>query len=126
QHAWLQVRGQFGGAMRLTYLLNPLLPCASPLMGSRWVTRLAELLPALEDAAGRVDRKQSVPIDPHVAAFVSARLERRWDGEWSGLAGGGGAGGSCLAQLRLLSQLQSRFHAQPLPALAAWLAAQAG
>ena len=35
-------------------------------------------------------------------------------------------GRSCLAQLRVLAQLQSRLHPRPLPALAAWLAARAG
>jgi hypothetical protein len=32
----------------------------------------------------------------------------------------------CLAQLRVLAQLQSRLHARPLPALAAWIGARAG
>ena len=40
------------GVPRLTYLLNPLMPCASPLMGGQWVARLADLLPALEATAG--------------------------------------------------------------------------
>jgi hypothetical protein len=126
QHAWLQNRGQSAGVTCLAYLLNPLMPCASPLMGGHWVARLADLPPALEDAAGKVDRKQAAPVDPHVAAFVSARLERRLDNELTSLAGSEGSGVACLAQLRLLSQLQSRFHSEPLPALAAWLAAQAG
>ena len=125
QHSWLQQRGQGGGIPRLAYLLNPLMPCASPLMGARWVTRLADLLPALEETAGRVDRQQIEPIDTHVAAFISARLERRMDKELSAQTGGA-VGAACLAQLRVLAQLQSRLHSTPLPAVAAWLGARAG
>jgi eukaryotic-like serine/threonine-protein kinase len=125
QHSWLQQRGQGGGIPRLAYLLNPLMPCASPLMGARWVARLADLLPALEETAGRVDRQQIEPIDTHVAAFISARLERRMDKELSAQTGGA-VGAACLAQLRVLAQLQSRLHSTPLPAVAAWLGARAG
>jgi len=39
---------------------------------------------------------------------------------------GGHAAAVCLAQLRMLAQLQSRLHPRPLPAIAAWLAARAG
>ena len=92
QHSWLQQRGQGGGVPRLAYLLNPLMPCASPLLGGRWVARLADLLPALEETAGRVDRRQTEPIDAQVAAFISARLERRMDNELSAQAGGGALG----------------------------------
>ncbi len=125
QHAWLQQGGPSGGMARLAYVLNPLIPCASPLMGGRWIATLSELPLALEEAAGRVDRKQVMPIDTHVAAFISARLERRLDNELTAV-NGGTASAACLAQLRLLAQLQSRFQVQALPALAGWLAALAG
>ncbi len=39
-------------AASLVYQLNPLLPCASPLLAKHWVDRLPDLLPALEDVAG--------------------------------------------------------------------------
>lgn len=125
QRGWLQQRGQDGGVPRLTYLLNPLMPCASPLMGTHWVARLGDLLWALEDAAGRVDQRQVEPVDTHVAAFISARLERRLDNELAA-SEKKSAEAHCLAQLRLLAQLQLRLHPGPLPALAAWLAARAG
>ncbi len=125
-HAWLQQGGATTAMARLAYALNPLMPCASPLLGGRWVARLVELPPALEEAAGRVDRKQTAPVDAHIAAFVSARLERRLDSELTATDGAGQAGTACLAQLRLLAQLQSRSQGQPLPALAGWLAGLAG
>ncbi|HEX4171864.1 MAG TPA: hypothetical protein VHY82_05230, partial [Acetobacteraceae bacterium] len=81
QHSWVRQRGQAGSAASLIYLLNPLLPCASPLLAKHWVARLPDLLPALEDVAGDVagqtDRRQTDPVDTHVAAFIAARLERR-------------------------------------------------
>jgi eukaryotic-like serine/threonine-protein kinase len=126
QHAWMQQRDQVGGGVpRLAYLLNPLMPCASPLLSGQWVARLADLLPALEATAGHVDRRQTEPVDSHVAAFISARLEQRLD---KGLTVpiGGSESALCLAQLRVLAQLQARLYARPLPALAAWLAMRAG
>lgn len=124
-HSWLQQRGQGGGVLRLTYLLNPLMPCASALLDGHWVARLADLLPALEETAGRADHRQAEPMDTQVAAFISARLERRIDTELSAQIGQAG-GGRCLAQLRVLAQLQSRLRVPSVPALAAWLGSRAG
>ncbi len=126
ERSWLQQRGrEDGGVPRVTYLLNPLMPCASPLMGTRWVARLVDLLPMLEEAAGRVDQRQVEPVDTHVAAFISARQERRLDSELAA-SDGKSAEAHCLAQLRLLAQMQLRLHPGPLPALAAWLVARVG
>ncbi len=123
-HSWLQQRGPqaSGGVLRLGYLLNPMMPCKSPLLVGHWVARLADLLPALEEVAGHAERHRTDPIDMHVAAFIAARLERRMDQE---LLIQNDSGAACLAQIRALAQLQSRLNPQPLPALAAWLAARA-
>src|SRR6185312_7473694 len=110
---WLQRRGHGSGVSRLTYLLNPLLPCASPLVGTSWVARLSDLLPALEETAGRIDQRQTAPVDTHIAAFVSARLERRMDDELKVGDGDTADGAACLAQLRMLALLQSRNHSRP-------------
>jgi hypothetical protein len=95
-------------------------------MGGHWVTHLPEILQALDDAAGRVDRKQTAPIDADVAAFIAARSERQLQSEVMALAGGGPEDAVCLTQMRILAQLQSRHHVLPLPGLAAWLAERAG
>jgi hypothetical protein len=123
QHTWLRQLGKGAGAPLLAYLLNPLMPCASPLLANHWVARLADLLPALEDAAGKVDRRQADPVDTHVAAFIAARLERRTQQELATELGGST---ECLAQIRILAQLQSRLGPRPFPALAGWLAGKAG
>jgi hypothetical protein len=122
QHrAWLQQRGPGGGVARLTYLLNPLMPCASPLLAGHWVARLADLLPALQDVAARVDHKTTEPVDPHIAAFISGRLERRTDNDLTP-EGKPSKEAACLGQFRVLAHLQARSRAQTLPALAGWLA----
>lgn len=126
QNGWLQLRGGDGGEARLCYFLNPLMPCSSKLMGGHWVTRLPELLHVLEEAAGRVDRKQVRPVDANIAAFIAARSERRLDNELTALTGDGPEDAACLAQIRILAQLQSRHRVQALPGLAVWLAEQAG
>jgi hypothetical protein len=123
QHrAWLETRGPAGGLARLAYMLNPLLPCGSKLVADRWVGRLADLPPALEAAARRTAR--SNPIDNHIAAFVAAHADRRLDNETNALTEGDGKSIG-FAELRLLAQLQVRFFPHPLPALAAWVAADA-
>jgi hypothetical protein len=125
QRSWLQQRGKDNGVLRLTYLLNPLLPCASPLLSNRWVARLADLMVSLEDVASRVDHNQTEPVDVHIAAFIAARLERRVDSEVAD-ANNKSEEVQCLAPLRLLAQLQVRLVSGPLPGLAGWLADRVG
>jgi eukaryotic-like serine/threonine-protein kinase len=120
--AWLGSRGPGGGVERLLYALNPLLPCASPLLGRSWVARLPDLLPALERAAATADPATTHPIDRHIAAFVAARSERRMDAEIAALGRTGE--GAAEAELRLLATLQMRFDPAPLPALAKWIASR--
>jgi hypothetical protein len=124
QRAWLLGRNA-GGLARLTYVLNPLLPCASPLLAGRWVARLADLPAALEAASGTVDRQKAAPLDGHAVDFIAARSERRLDLQDAADAREAGATAEFgTAQLRLLAHLQSRHHPAPLPGLAAWVAAQ--
>ena len=123
QRSWVQQRGRDGGVLRLTYLLNPLLPCASPLLATRWVARLPDLMAALEDAAGRIDHNQTDPMDNHIAAFIAARLERRLEGD---VANGGKSDVQCLVPLRMLAQLQTRLRSGTSPGLAGWLADRVG
>ena len=117
--AWLATRGAAGGLPRLTYLLNPLLPCASPLVADRWIVRLADL-PASIEAAIAANPK-SVPLDAQLAAFVAARGDSRLENEINALSGTA-QNPIGLPELRLLAQLQMRYHPRPLPALAAWIA----
>jgi hypothetical protein len=121
--AWLSTRGAAGGLPRLTYLLNPLLPCASPLVADRWIARLADL-PAALDAAAAANPKP-VPLDAQLAAFIAARGDSRLESDANALAGTA-QNPVGLPELRLLAQLQVRHYARPLPALAAWMAGASG
>jgi hypothetical protein len=121
QRSWVQQHGKDGGVLRLTYLLNPLLPCASPLLATRWVARLTDLMASLADTAGHIDHSQTDPMDTHIAAFIAARLERRLDGDIAN-AGGKSDDVQCLTPLRLLAQLQVRLRSGASPGLAGWLA----
>ncbi|HLB97326.1 MAG TPA: hypothetical protein VJK90_06660, partial [Acetobacteraceae bacterium] len=116
----LHLPGAVGSLNRLIYQLNPLLPCIAPGLAGRWVARLNDLLPALE-AAARRDRAQALPLAGAVAAFIAARGDRALDTLVARL-GDTASGADTLAQLRLLGALQARYHAQPLPALGAWVA----
>jgi hypothetical protein len=120
--AWLGTRGAAGGLPRLTYLLNPLLPCASPLVAERWVVNLAELPASLEAAV--TANPKTVPLDAHLAAFIAARGDSRVETDANNLSGTP-QNPFGLPELRLLTQLQVRFHPRPLPALAAWIAGAA-
>jgi eukaryotic-like serine/threonine-protein kinase len=111
-----------GGARRIAYALNSLLPCDSTLLSGRVVVRLAELVPALEENAGRLD-PGTRRIDPHITAFIAARSEQHAIAELAALAVGDGAAmttRSTLAQLRLFAALP---RGVPSPSLACWVLA---
>jgi len=121
---WQRRRGLGGGLTRVIYELNPLMPCASPLLGQRWVSRLVDLLPALEAISYDPEARRTLPLDIHIAAFVAARQDARGVGDLGDLSGEG-RGGPVVAHLRVLARLQVLLSGKPLPGVAAWLAAQA-
>ena len=125
QRATLNARGTSGGPIRLLYTLNPMLPCASPLLGGHWVGRLTDLPPALEAIVPGLSA-EAEPVDPHILAFIAARGERRMDGEVNGLNGRLDEAERLMALLRLFAFLQARFWPHRLPTLAGWIAARGG
>jgi eukaryotic-like serine/threonine-protein kinase len=120
QKSWMNVKPAENGVLRLSYALNPLAPCGSALIARHWVTRLPELLPALEAAAATPSRAKSPPVDRQIITFIAARRDERVDTDLAHMASVA-SDGDPLAQLRLLAQLQVR-HPGPLPGLAAWAA----
>ncbi len=120
----LRAAGWAGGPARVTYALNPLLPCRSALLAGICVVRLADVLPALERvAAGLADPRTDMLIDAELGAFLAARLSGRADADLAILAhldqqADDPRGERGLAQLRVLTLLQGRGTAQPAPALA--------
>ena len=122
--AWAQAGQGEGGALRLTYMLNPLASCESPLLGRQWVTRLSELLPALELTAKHLAQDNSPLVDTYLAAFIIARRDERLDVDLSQLSGALSPT-DAMSHLRLLARLQQKVHRGELPALSKWAAAVA-
>jgi hypothetical protein len=122
RRAILQIRGPAGGLPRLTYTLNPLIPCASPLLGDRWITNVADLATAL-DATVTASPDAEI-LEPHIAAFIGARSDRVLDQEVKALASEADPLDRALGALRLLAELQSRYHANALKGLTAWVVAR--
>jgi hypothetical protein len=120
----LRAPGWAGGPARVTYTLNPLLPCRSALLAGACAVRLADVLPALERVAtGLTDTRTERLIDAELGAFLAARLAGRADADLSMLAQLDGQaedsrGERGLAQLRVLALLQERGRGHPVPALA--------
>ncbi len=120
QRQWLTVPQVQDGSLRLKYALNPLTPCASPMLKSAWVVRIAELLPALEQAAPNWQGK-APPLDGDILAFIAGRQDERIDAELPRLAQLA-IGLDGIPQLAVLARLQDRLRTGPLPRLAAWAA----
>src|SRR5581483_11169795 len=79
------------------------------------------LLPALEAAAARDGRGETL-LDPHIGAFLAARSDSRLEAELGRVGARSQPASAALAQLQLFTNLQTRLHRAPLPALAAWMA----
>ena len=122
RRAILQIKGPAGGLPRLAYTLNALMPCASPLLEGRWIVQTAELAPALDAIA--TAHPETELLDAHIVAFVAARSERWLDREVKGLANDGNGAQRGMAVLRLLAEIQNRYHPPPLTGLASWVAAR--
>lgn len=123
RRAVLQIKGPAGGLPRLTYTLNPIIPCASTLLGGRWITNLSDLAPAL-DAIATASPDADL-LEPRIAAFIGARSERLLDGEVQALGNDGDAADRVLVTLKLLTELQNRFHPVVMKGVTAWIAARA-
>ncbi len=110
------------GAWRLSYSLNPLVPCESAATSRAWATRLADLLPALEANAARSPRGDRPLVDRQIAVFIEARRDERLDADLSRLAGALTAT-DFMSQLRLLARLQEKLSTADLPFLSQWAVA---
>jgi eukaryotic-like serine/threonine-protein kinase len=118
-----QIKGPAGGLPRLAYTLNSLTPCASPLLEGRWITGIRELIPVLDTIAASAPKTEL--LEPQIAAFIAARSERWLEQEVQALAIESDEPGHALTVLRLLAELQNRYHPGILTGLTAWVAARA-
>jgi hypothetical protein len=121
QRGILRQRGWGGGLAALRYALNPLLPCASPLLAGQIVVRAADILPALEAAATRPEQRRLAPIDAEIGGFLVGRGETNLLPDLAALSTAADPARIGGLQLRILAGLQAQFLAPPLPQLGAWL-----
>jgi hypothetical protein len=116
---WFAGNRSATGPSRLSYHLNPLVPCESPATAKAWVTRLSELLPALEANAARSPRGDKPLVDRQIASFIEARRDERLDTDLVRLAAAI-MPLDFLSQLRLLARLQDKLLTRDLPFLSQW------
>ncbi len=117
--AYLQIQDPGYGIERCLYELNPSLPCQSPLVIRDYVIDLADLLPALDEAANRVDARTK-PVDRHIAAFIAAHFSQDVDAHLKAAASDDEAE-SVIAMLSLLASLQLRYKTPGVLGLASWI-----
>ena len=104
------------GTERLLYLLNPALPCLSPLLGGRMVTTLPALLRALEEIAPGLPAA-TLPLDRHIAAFIGVQVEGRLDAELAAVAEAGSPAEAAVAAIGVFALLQRMHAGTAMPAL---------
>jgi hypothetical protein len=116
----LEKPGAAFGIERVLYEMNPYLHCLSPIVIDYRATTPAELLIALEVAAGRRDRPRD-PFDRHIIAFIATRHRRLEDAVFVQLTSSADPVRIIAAMLTILADIQARFVVEPVPALCAWL-----
>jgi hypothetical protein len=118
---WVLSQQPWEGYERCLYDLNINLPCLSPMAGGRWVSSVAELIKALDDAAssGRVAEPS---IDNHVAAFIGARFDASGDALLTLMKPKDADDDATLGAIRLFAELQQSYGGAPLPGIALWCA----
>ncbi|NQW10620.1 MAG: hypothetical protein HQ481_12160 [Alphaproteobacteria bacterium] len=108
------------GIERVLYALNDHIHCRSPLVDVYFITRVEELIPAMEMAANRRDRPSS-PMDRHIAAFTAARNPDIDERYFRALSGQDDSGVErTLAALNLYARIQAHSKNGPAPNLAGW------
>ncbi len=113
-------KASFGnGIERVTYELNPGLPCQSPILRGQYVTTPKMMMAALERIAGAGNRPKEA-MDRHIAAFLIVR-DKRSDSFFSAMMAPEGSLARGLGLLNLYAEMQNRHGPENLPSLAGWL-----
>ena len=107
------------GIERCFYELNPSLPCQSQLIVHDYIVGIRELLPALDEAANRVDTKTK-PVDRHIAAFIAARFDHDI-GPHINAQNSPQKDQSLIGMLSLLAVMQWRMKQGPFYGLSSWV-----
>jgi serine/threonine protein kinase len=118
---WAVSAQPWEGLERCIYDLNVNLPCLSPMTGGRWVSSVADLVMALDDAAtsGRIAEPV---IDNHIAAFIGARFDATGDALLTLMKPKDADDDARLGAIRLFAELQQSLGSPPLRGIAQWCA----
>ena len=118
-HAHLANPGFGFGIERCLYEANPGLACRSPILARFRVTRIEELLPALDRlAAAQGGGAAPDFVDRHIAAFCMARAQDLGNEVYKGLDQPDHLAARRLAALKLLAAVQKQAGPASLPNLA--------
>lgn len=109
------------GAERVLYDLNPEIPCLSPLVADQYVQDLPELIRALDRLAGTAAQDRD-PMDRHIAAFITSRLEIAHAGMLRSVIRGGDEVQYRVGVLNLLCLAQEGAKGLAARNLSNWLA----
>lgn len=117
QYRLIRRSGAMGaGLERLLYLLNPALPCLSPLLAGRMVTSLPALMRALDALAPGLPAG-TLAFDRHIAAFIAVQVEGRLDAELAAIDEARTPAEAAAAVIGVLAALQRMHGGAPLPGL---------
>ena len=142
--AWLSYHGNIGDVMKITglfdklvdyvgnatpgfgferclYELNQWMCCRSPVLEPYYVMEMKQVLPALEEAAEKVDQDIN-PVDRHLAAFIAARSRAVSESWLKALSHPPNSIDYLVGSVRLLALLQQTEHKEALPNLTGWMA----
>jgi hypothetical protein len=121
---YLQKTAPGYGLERCLYEANPGIACKSPLVDTRYVVDIEQLLLVLNDAERRVDSKQK-PLDRHLAAFIAARAGADTEAHIDDF-GDKDEVISAMSILRLFARLQAKYGPEVLLGLTRWIGGQVG
>ncbi|MDE1900639.1 MAG: serine/threonine protein kinase [Alphaproteobacteria bacterium] len=116
---FLEKAAMGNGIERVTYELNPGLPCLSPILRGQYVATPKMLLSSLERVAANGNRPRE-PIDRHIAAFLIVR-DKRGENMFAPMTAPEGSVRRGLGLLALFAELQYRHGPENTPQLAGWL-----
>ncbi|MDH5748580.1 MAG: hypothetical protein OEY85_04640, partial [Rhodospirillales bacterium] len=116
---FLQINDLGYGLERCLYELNKYLPCQSPFVSKEHVIHVYDLMFALDRISSSVDNSLK-PIDRHIAAFVSAKVDHDISPHLKSLASPL-PDKSIIGILSLLAFLQWRLKIDALHGLSSWV-----
>ena len=118
---FINLPGAGFGIERVLYELNPYQHCVSPMIEHLYITKTSELIPALE-AVAQGDNLPPMPMDRHIAAFLSSHSEHIDERIMRPLTHKDNRpADEALKVMRILARVQSVYSNGAAPALCAWL-----